>query len=128
MSIPPPNHFFPVSIYLVLKCKEGIFGFLGCITTEIPEAQNFLLFDVPGICFENFLSKLPNTVDMFTPTFSKTLPSRKIEISPPPLDSFFRLHFFFLNFVFFSNFSNSLQIKSLKYLNHFSISFLFLYI
>ena len=107
MSIPPPNHFFSVSIYLVLKCKEGIFGFLGCITTEIPEAQNFLLFDVPGICFENFLSKLPNTVDMFTPTFSKTLPSRKMEISPPPLDSFFRLHFFFLNFVFFSNFSNS---------------------
>ena len=118
-SIPPPNHFFWVLIYLVLKCIAGMCGFCICITTEIPEAQNLGSFSAPGIFFWNFLGNFPYTFEKFTPTFSKIFPFFKILYSPPPSS--------FLEFLFqevdsnlillFSNSSMSLQIAFCSNLN-----------
>ena len=37
--MPPPNHVLVVDRYRVLKCIDGMLGFLGCKTTLIPVAQ-----------------------------------------------------------------------------------------
>ena len=54
---------------------------------------------------------LPDTVDLFTPTFSNTLPSDIKKDEPPPSFLSFLLQSLLINFLFpFSNNSNSLQI------------------
>ena len=88
----------------------GIFGLRMCATTEIPEAQYFPLLPAPRILDLNFFLNLPETVDLFTPTFSKIFPFNKVKDIPPPSLFFFLNHtrlenffYFFQLFKFFTN-------------------------
>ena len=49
LSMPPPNHVLVVDRYRVLKCIDGMLGFLGCKTTLIPVAQYDGSLSAPGI-------------------------------------------------------------------------------
>ena len=119
--MPPPNHSFEVTINLVLKCIAGILGFFMWATTEIPVAQYIPFFSAPKIFDLNFFGKTPETVDLFTPTLSKTFPPDKRYDVPPP--SFFLSfsHSLLRNlYLLFSKNSNSLQILFCKYENQLS--------
>src|SRR5882724_3122334 len=54
-----------------------------CATSEIPLAQNRGSSLAPGMSLRNSAENSPSTVEILTPTFSKTRP-RMIAIVPPP--------------------------------------------
>src|SRR5690606_20146405 len=82
-SEPPPNQLFVVTRKRVFICTAGTFGDCICATRDMPEAQKRPSSAAPGICLRNSGENSPWTVEMFTPTFSKTRP-RMMLITPPP--------------------------------------------
>ncbi len=89
-SDPPPNHqACGVQNMRVFMCRAGAWGFCICATRLMPDAQNRGSRSMPGTpraaiarCAAS--PKTPWTVDVFTPTFSKTRPPRITDIRPPP--------------------------------------------
>ena len=67
----------------VFMWAAGTLGFQGWAISEMPDAQKAAPSSVPGICLANSGEKLPCTVEMWTPIFSKTRPCMT-DISPPP--------------------------------------------
>src|SRR6516164_7136157 len=67
----------------VFMCTAGTSGERRCATSEIPLAQKRGSSEAPGTSLRNSGENSPYTVDMLTPTFSKTRPCM-IEIVPPP--------------------------------------------
>ena len=86
-SAPPPNHCRAVTTMRVFMWTAGTFGFQGCAINEMPEAQKFGFSSPPGICLRNSAENSPCTVEVCTPTFSKTRPCIIDMIPPPPLPS-----------------------------------------
>src|ERR1700730_1512610 len=64
-------------------CCAGTSGERMWATSEMPLAQNRGSSLAPGMSLRNSAENSPSTVEMLTPTFSKTRP-RMIEIVPPP--------------------------------------------
>ena len=82
-SAPPPNHQRDVTTMRVFMWTAGTFGFQGWAISEMPEAQKRGSSSAPGICLRNSGENSPNTVEVWTPTFSKTRPFI-IDMTPPP--------------------------------------------
>ncbi len=82
-SAPPPNQALLVTMWRVFICAAGTSGEHIWATSEMPLAQKRGSCDAPGISLRNSGENSPDTVEMLTPTFSKTCP-RMTEIVPPP--------------------------------------------
>ena len=68
----------------VFMCTAGTFGFCGWAMSEMPEAQKRGSSSAPGICLRNSGANSPNTVEVWTPTFSNTRPAIRLMTPPPP--------------------------------------------
>ncbi len=68
----------------VFMCTAGTLGFCGWAISEMPEAQNSGCSSAPGICLRNSGANSPCTVEVCTPTFSKTRPCITLMTPPPP--------------------------------------------
>ncbi len=86
-SAPPPNHWLEVTTMRVFMCTVGTCGLTGWAISEMPEAQKRGSSSAPGICLRNSGENSPWTVDVCTPTFSKTRPYIIDMRPPPPLPS-----------------------------------------
>ena len=84
----------------VFMCAVGAFGFSGWAMKEMPDAQKRGSTSAPGMAFANSGAKVPCTVEVWQPIFSKTRPSVRSAMVPPPPSSpswFARVHGFFWN-------------------------------
>ena len=70
-------------MWRVFMCTAGTSGEHGCATSEIPLAQKRGSSAAPGMSPRNSGENSPVTVEMLTPTFSKTRP-RMTAVTPPP--------------------------------------------
>ena len=71
----------------VFMCTAGTLGFRGWAISEMPLAQKRGSSSAPGICLRNSGENSPCTVEVWTPTFSKTRPCIIDMMPPPPLPS-----------------------------------------
>ena len=71
-------------MWRVFMWTAGTCGERRCATSEMPLAQKPPLSPAPGICLRNSSLKVPNTVEMLTPTFSNTRPFITAMVPPPP--------------------------------------------
>ena len=68
----------------VFICTAGTRGLRICATNEIPVARKRGSSSAPDICLRNSGLNSPQTVETFTPTFSKTRPRITLITPPPP--------------------------------------------
>jgi hypothetical protein len=83
-SAPPANQPCRVISMRVFICTAGTSGLCGCATRLMPEAQNRGSSAAPGTMPRNSGLNSPQTVETFTPTFSKTRPCMTLIAPPPP--------------------------------------------
>ena len=84
-SAPPPNHCRLVTTMRVFMWTAGTCGLCRWAISEMPLAQKRGSSSAPGMSLRNSGENSPWTVEMWTPTFSKTRPFICAMTPPPPV-------------------------------------------